>query len=159
MHHLFEMADEREHREHRLHEHTVLPLAPRTQFEIGRIALRGMEAGVTQDNHASFKLPNEPLKGVIRHIGGRTLPGHDQPPLVQHQTEFAPDNPAMIREAFAANLLGTPTFAHGMEQLDPVRVDDAEHGRSGQEDLRPVVVRREEPKEPGALGEAGNNGR
>src|SRR5213594_3109268 len=42
MHHLLQMADQRQHREHRLHEHTVLPLATRTQFEIARIALGGM---------------------------------------------------------------------------------------------------------------------
>src|SRR5215510_5574604 len=48
MHHLFEMADERQHREDRLHEHTVLPRAPRTQFEIARIALGGMEGRITQ---------------------------------------------------------------------------------------------------------------
>src|SRR5882724_8554041 len=51
MHHLLQMADERQHREHRLHEHTVLPLATLTQFEIARIALGGMEAGVAQDDH------------------------------------------------------------------------------------------------------------
>src|SRR6266851_8689295 len=63
MHDLFEMADERQHREHRLHQHTVLPRAALTQFEIARIALGGMETGVTQDNHALLKLPNQPLKG------------------------------------------------------------------------------------------------
>src|SRR5215510_2099351 len=47
MHHLFQVTDERQHREHRLDEHPVLPLAALTQFEVGRIALRGMEAGVT----------------------------------------------------------------------------------------------------------------
>ena len=52
MHHLFEMADECQHRQHRLHEHAVLPLAALTQFEIAWIALRGMEAGVAQDNRA-----------------------------------------------------------------------------------------------------------
>src|SRR6266516_4586916 len=46
MPHLFEMTDERQHGEHRFDEHTVLPLATLTQFEIARIALRGMEAGV-----------------------------------------------------------------------------------------------------------------
>src|SRR5215471_7910896 len=56
MHDLFEMADERQHREHRLHQHPVLPLAALTQFEIARIALSGMEAGITQDNHLVFKL-------------------------------------------------------------------------------------------------------
>ena len=48
MHHLLHMADERQHREHRLYQHTVLPLATLTQFEIARIPLRGMETGVTQ---------------------------------------------------------------------------------------------------------------
>src|SRR5712691_6240341 len=47
MHHLFEMADERQHREDRLHEHPVLPLPALTQFEIRGIALRGMESGIT----------------------------------------------------------------------------------------------------------------
>ena len=49
MHHLFQMTDERQHREHRLDEHTVLPLAALAQFEIGGIALGSMEAGITQD--------------------------------------------------------------------------------------------------------------
>src|SRR5882672_4145384 len=47
-HHLFEMADERQHREHRLYQHTVLPRATLTQFKSARIPLRGMETGVTQ---------------------------------------------------------------------------------------------------------------
>ena len=128
MHHLFEVADERQHGEHRLHEHTVFPLAALTQFQIAGIALGGMEAGITQDNHLFFKLPNEPLKGVIRHIGGGTRPPDDQPPLIEQQTEFAADNPAMIREPFAANLVGAPAFAHRVDELDPIRVDDAEQG-------------------------------
>src|SRR5215813_9430816 len=65
MHHLFQMADQRQHREHRLHQHTVLPFTTLTQFEVGGIALRGMEAGVTQDNHPSVNVSNEPLKGII----------------------------------------------------------------------------------------------
>src|SRR5712691_11414539 len=95
MHDPLEMADKRQHREHCLYQHTVLPLAPLTQFEVGRIALGGVEAGITQDDHASVKLSNEPLKGVIRDIGGVTRPGHHQPPLVQQQTEFTANNPAV----------------------------------------------------------------
>src|SRR5215471_1368556 len=89
MHHLFHMADQRQHREHRLHQHPVLPLTTLTQFEVGRITLRGMEAGVAQDNHLLFALPNEPLRGIVRHIGGVTCPPHDQPPLIEQETEFA----------------------------------------------------------------------
>src|SRR6266567_5657436 len=105
MHHLFEMADERQHREYRLHEHTVLPLAARTEFQVAGISFCGMEAGITQDNHPPINLLNQPLKGVVSDIRGGTRPPHDQPPLIEPQTEFAPDDPAVIREAFATNLL------------------------------------------------------
>src|SRR5215831_15284837 len=76
MQHLFEMADERQHGEHRLHQHAVLPLAPRTQFESARIALRSMEAGVTQDNHLVFALSNEPTERYCR----RHWPWHTPTP-------------------------------------------------------------------------------
>src|SRR6266516_3565436 len=65
MHHLLHMADQRQHREHRLDEQAVLPLPPLAQFEVGRIALGRMEGRITQDNHPFFNLSNEPLKGVI----------------------------------------------------------------------------------------------
>src|SRR5262252_4877427 len=65
MHDLFEMAHKRQHREDCLDEHTVLPLAALTQFQVGGVAVRRMEARVTQDDHASVDLVNEPLKGVI----------------------------------------------------------------------------------------------
>src|SRR6266487_6187700 len=64
VHPLLEMADKRQHGEHRLDEHTVLPRAARTQFEVGRIALGGMEGGIAQDDHAAVDLTNQPLKGV-----------------------------------------------------------------------------------------------
>src|SRR2546426_6352527 len=59
------MADHGQHGEHRLHQHAVVPRAALTPCEVARIALRGMEAGVAQDNHALFKLPNQPLKRVV----------------------------------------------------------------------------------------------
>src|SRR5215472_570929 len=65
VHDLLEVADQCQHREHRLHQHAVLPLPALAQFEVGGIALRSMETGVTQDNHALFELANEPLKGVV----------------------------------------------------------------------------------------------
>src|SRR5215203_2548846 len=105
-----------------------------------------MEGGITQDNHAFFKLSHQPLKRVIGDIGGGTRPPYDQPPLLEEQTEFAADNPAMIREAFAANLLGRAAFAHRMDQLDAIGVDNAEHGRGGHKDFSPVLMRGEETK-------------
>ena len=64
----------------------------------------------------------------------------------------------MVGEAFATNLLGTAAFAHRVDQLDAIGVDDAEHGRSGQESLRPVLMGLQKTKEPRPLGEAGKQG-
>jgi hypothetical protein len=47
MHDSLEMADHGQHGEHRLHQHAVLPLAALTHFEIARVALCSMKAGVT----------------------------------------------------------------------------------------------------------------
>ena len=74
MHDFLEMAHDGQHGEHRLDEHTVLPRAARTQFEIGRIALGGMGGRITQDDHAAVDLPNQPLKGIIGDIGRCTVP-------------------------------------------------------------------------------------
>src|SRR2546428_5045624 len=82
---------------------------------------------------------------------GGTPPPRDKPPRFQKETQFPADNPPMIREAFPADLLGTPAFTHRMDQLDAVGVDDAEHGRGGQESPRPVLMGFEETKEAGAL--------
>ena len=79
MHHLLEVADHGQHGEHRLHQHAILPLPALTEFEVGGIALGGMETGIAQDNHPAINVSNEPLKGVIRDIGAGTRPGHDQP--------------------------------------------------------------------------------
>jgi len=71
------MAHHGQHGEHRLHQHAVLPLAALTQFEVGRIALRRMEACIAQDDHPFFELANEPLKGVVCDIGRGTIPRED----------------------------------------------------------------------------------
>src|SRR5713101_4199155 len=55
VHDFLEVADQRQHREDRLHEHTVLPLATLTQFEVGGIPLGGMETGITQDNQSVLR--------------------------------------------------------------------------------------------------------
>src|SRR6201997_1461613 len=83
MHHLLHMADERQHREHRLHQHTVLPLAALTHFEVIGIPLRRMETSVTQDNHTPVTLLDQPLKRLVRDIGGGTIPPNYQAVLIQ----------------------------------------------------------------------------
>jgi hypothetical protein len=58
----------------------------------------------------------------------------------------------MVGQTFATDLLRAAAFADGVKELNAIRVDEAEDGRRGQEDLRPVLMGLEEPKEPGPLG-------
>src|SRR4029450_12106174 len=58
----------------------------------------------------------------------------------------------MVGQAFAPDLLRAAALAHGVDQLNAIRVDDPEHGRGGQERARPILMGFEETKEPGALG-------
>ena len=125
------MAHHGQHRELRLYQQAVLPRAALTPFEVGGIALRRMEAGIAQDDHLCFELANEPLEGVIRDMGSPTRPRDHQAPLLEEQTQFAPDDPAVIRETFPANLLRTAAFAHGVDELDAIGVNDPKYGRSG----------------------------
>ena len=152
-HRPLQMTDQGQPGEHRFHQPAVLPLAPRTQFEVGGVALGGVDTGITQDEHASVKLSHEPWKGVLRDMGGLTRPCPHSPPLVQHPTPFAPDHPARMRETLAAHRLGTPTCAPGMDQLAAVGIKAAEHRRSGQEGQRPGLRGPEEAQEPRPLGE------
>src|SRR5262245_21014371 len=112
-----------------------------------------MEGGITQDDHAAVKRPDQPLKRVVSDIRGGTVPPYHEAILVQQQTEFPADNPAMVGQAFAPDLLRAAPLTHGVDQLDAIGVDDAEHRWRSQERPRPVLMGLEETKEPGALGE------
>ena len=54
--------------------------------------------------------------------GGGAVPGTDQAPLVQEETECAPDDPPMIPLPFLPHLSRAAPFAHGMDQRDPLAV-------------------------------------
>src|SRR6266446_6461319 len=54
-----------------------------------------------------------------------------------------------------SSLFESDTVLTVTAHFDAVGVDDAEPRRGGQEDLRPVLMRLQEAKEAGALGEAG----
>ena len=106
-----------------------------------------MEGGIAQNDHAAVDLTNPPLQGVSGDMGRGTVPAHHQALLVQQQTEFAASNPAMVGETFATDLLRAAAFAHRVDQLKAIGVDDPEHGRGGQEDLRPVLMGLQKTKE------------
>src|SRR5262249_29487419 len=83
--------------------------------------LDALIAHVRVCGRAGWVTTGSPRQRLVRRIGGSTIPPHHQAILVQQQTEFPADNPAVIRHAFAADLLRTPAFADEMDQLDAIR--------------------------------------
>ena len=83
MHHLFEVTDEGQHREHRLNQHAVVPLAAATELEILGITRSRMEAGVAEDEHLLFELAHQRLESVVSDVGGIAIPGHHEAERVQ----------------------------------------------------------------------------
>src|SRR5438105_7443926 len=146
------MENRGEHREHRFYQHPGIPGPTRTDLHIGGIAGRGMETGICQDNHLAVKLGNQGLKMRVVDVGCGAVPGTDQAPLVQDETEFAADNPAMIPFAFLPNLGRAASFPHGVNQLDAIAVSDAQHRGRSQKARGPRGVGLEEPCQAGALG-------
>jgi hypothetical protein len=61
----------------------------------------------------------------------------------------------VIRHTFAADLLRAAAFADGVDELDAIGVNDTQHRRLSQESLCPILMGREEAKEPRPLGEVG----
>ena len=155
VHDLLEVADQREPRQDGLDEPTIMPLPARAQFQVGGIPLGGMAGEITQDAPVLLKWPHERLKGRVMHSGGVTRPGHNQAALVQPPAQLAAHHPAVIREPLPPDLPEAAAFPYRMEPLDPVGVNDAQPGGSRQEALRPVLMGHEQAKEPGALGQVG----
>ncbi len=119
MHHFFGMADQREHGIDRFNHHPVVPGAARAQFQVRRITLVGMKAGIGQDQHPILEHLDQRLKQRIVDVGRRAQPADDAAPLIDQQTELVTYNPAVVGFALAADLARTASLANRVDQFDP----------------------------------------
>src|SRR6266516_4345016 len=154
VHYLLEVADYGEHRQDGLNEDAIIPLSTPTELEIRRIPVGRMKGGIAQHEHLVCHLPDKGLKSRVMDIGCATLPRHHQAEPIDQQAQLAADDPAMVREAFAADLVGAAALPYRMDQLEAIGVNDPQQRRNGQERGGPGPMGPEEPKEPRALGHA-----
>jgi hypothetical protein len=136
----FQMTDATQHREHGLDQHPGIPETPIPQFAIDRVAFFGLEGRSTQDNPLLCKGLAQRMASGIGGMRARTIPGYDQAEVIQQPAEFAPDNPALIRFPFAANLLPTAPLAHGLPQFNAIAIDYPQDRGQGQELVSPGPV-------------------
>ena len=158
MHHFFGVADQGEHGIDRFDQHPVVPGPARTDLEVGRVALAGVEARVTQDQHPVLEDLDQRVKQGIVNVGRRPQPADDAAPLVDQQTQFVADDPPVVGDSLPADWSGTASFPNRMDQFDAVTVDHPQQGGLGHQPQGPPPVRGERPKQPGPLGQARKQG-
>jgi|TARA_B110000495_G_C22976532_1_gene573630 hypothetical protein len=83
MAHLFDPTDSGQYEKDRFDEHTHAPRFWLAYFQIGRIAVLGLKAVVSQDDHLLFESPSHWLKDGIMDVGCIPIPIDGQPPLVK----------------------------------------------------------------------------
>src|ERR1700742_2107444 len=151
--HLLALTHSRHQRKHALDHHPHIPSAALADFHILRVAIFAMKSRVRTDDHSSCKRFQQRMELRVRDIGCRRLPTADRPPLIQHHTEFAADDPARIRLALLANspTLRETQFPDRMTELNAERIGDPQDGGLSQKSSGPVLVRVEEAKQAGAL--------
>ena len=153
--HLLGVANNREHGQNSFHEHATSPGLGLADFHVRRIPRRAAEALVGQHDHAFIELLHKaPEVGVVR-VGGATTEGAHAAELVEHETQFPADNPAFVAQSLLADLGGAASLADGMDELDAVGVSHAQDGGIGHEATRPISMRGEEAKQPGAFRQLG----
>src|SRR5262249_11825712 len=155
LHPLWHRAAQRQPRAPRRHPQTVLPGPTLPQCEVGGRTRRGLAAGVTPDTPPAVHVSNEPLHGVRGAMGPRPVPPYARARRVAQPPELAAAPPPLVAEALPTARLGAAAVAARGAQLQPRRVDDAAHGRSGPASLGPGLRGRQKTQEPRPRGEAG----
>jgi len=103
VHDLLKMAHQGQHRQDRLNEDAILPLSPRTQFEVGRIAFACMESRIAQDDHASVDLANQPLKRWISRRTTASSKAHTDTWIALQHCPFVRDSRHRLQEVYGCD--------------------------------------------------------
>src|SRR3990172_6360473 len=153
MEQMFKLTDARDQTEHGFDQHPLAPGFVGAKLEIARRFIRLLEAKIAQDNRLLVKLMGDWTKGLVMDVGCVPVPGDDFAPVIDQPAQLNPDDPTPIRLAFLAQRLLTTPLAHGVNQFNPIGVDDGEEGWLGQETFAPVLMRPQGTRNAGAVGQ------
>ena len=70
MHHFFEVADQSQHGKDRLYLHSLIPLAPAAELEVGRVPFGRVEGGITEDHHLILEPFQQVVEMGVVNVGG-----------------------------------------------------------------------------------------
>jgi hypothetical protein len=128
-----------------LDDHTLVPGSAWTELEVIGNTVLVLETDIGQDNRVSLQRFHQRQEGFVRDIGRVPISTHHLPVVVDQPTQLHSDHPAPVALAFLADLLGAATFSDGMDQLNPVAVDDREEGRCRQKAVTPRLMGQQQP--------------
>ena len=159
MPHFLHMAGVGEHGQHCLDQHPLVPDAAFADLEVLGVALLqgrlDVEAAVAKDQHLAVVLLDQWVECGIVDIGGIHRPVDHAPEMIQHETQLSPHDPAVIGFALLADLLIAAPFAPRMNEFNAEAVNHAQQRGRSQKVLCPILMGRQQAKEAGALGQAG----
>src|SRR5664279_3608838 len=148
---MLEPTDARRQREQGFNEHPLTPGFVFTKLEVECRLARLLEAKIAQDNRFLIELMGEWAKGLVVDIRCVPVPSDDFASVIDQPAQLDPDNPAAVAFAFLADLLLAASFAHGMNQFNPIGVDDREESRVSQQVVTPVAMDVQRPLDAGAI--------
>jgi hypothetical protein len=145
---MFQFANLRKQRENRLDQHSIVPLAAPTQFQILRLVDRTPKAGVRQNNCLTGNGFDERHKSLIRNVRRFDRPVGHEPEFVDEQTKLAAHDPFPRSKAFLADPFSVwlMVFTNRVTKFDAVRIDHTENGRFSQKLFGQPAVRFQTPK-------------
>jgi len=119
-----EMIDHRDYTKDALNHHPVVALSTLTNRPLWIDATTLSKATIGQD--LSLLSPKITHISEILVVNLSTIPApiDDLTFWGNQPAQFHPDNPAMVRDPFLADLSRTAAFADGMNEFHPVAVDD-----------------------------------
>lgn len=149
--HLFEMAYSCQHVKLSLNKHTGIPLSTLTDLQIRRIAIFGMETGISQNDHLIDNLPDKRSEHRIIDVGSITSPSDNQAKFVQKQTELSSNNPPMIGDSLLSDLPWAASFTDRVNKLNSITINNTQDGWVSQEPVSPIPMGLEEAEETSSL--------
>src|SRR5437764_951690 len=152
---LLEMIDDGDDAEHTLDDHALIALAMLAKAPVDRLVPAFAEAQVAE--HFGLLGPSfaNLLEVLVVRVSSSPSPVNNLPLGRNQPAEFDADNPAMIADAFLANLCGTAPFPDGVNQFNAVAINHTFFLRSDQELVGQGFIDGQQAQQTRAFGQIG----
>lgn len=155
---LLEVTDLGPHRQDGFGEHAIIPFTAPAELQIGRITGLSMKSRVIQDHYVVLKQFDDQVKPTVLGIRRCPDPAADGPQMIDDQTPLAADDPAMIGNPLASELLRAPALPNGVDQFNAKTVHNAQQRWLRQKLEGPRLMGFEQAKPTGTLRQVRKQG-